>query len=159
MAANQPPRDHMKNNLRWAVLLSLTLAVALPGCSKKTDASAEMEKAASALATAEPIPDPAAAAQPAQPIQAAPAPDTTPSPAPAAQMNQAMVAYKAGNLEDAVTRLQNLRAMPTMTSQQRMAMNDAMAAVMSDIYILASKGDSRAIQAVKQYEQMQTQRR
>lgn len=159
MAANQPPLDHMKNNLRWAVFLSLTLVVALPGCSKKTDASAEMEKAASALATAEPTPDPAAAAQPAQPIQAAPAPDTTPSPAPAAQMSQAMVAYKAGNLEDAVTRLQNLRAMPTMTSQQRMAMNDAMAAVMSDIYILASKGDSRAIQAVKQYEQMQTQRR
>jgi len=149
----------MKNNLRWGVLLSLTLAVVLPGCGKKTDASAEMEKAASALATAEPAPDPAAAPQPAQPIQAAPAPDAAPSPAPAAQMSQAMVAYKAGNLEDAVTRLQNLRAMPSMTSQQRMAMNDAMAAVMSDIYILASKGDSRAIQAVKQYEQMQTQRR
>jgi hypothetical protein len=149
----------MKNNLRWGLLLSLTLAVALAGCSKKSDANAEMEKAANALATAEPTPDPAATPQPAQPIQAAPAPDAAPSPAPAAQMSQAMVAYKAGNLEDAVTRLQNLRAMPTMTSQQRMAMNDAMAAVMSDIYILASKGDSRAIQAVKQYEQMQTQRR
>ena len=150
----------MKRNLRWAVLLSLILAVALTGCSKKTDASAEMEKAASALATAEQTP--AAASEPtptAQPLQPAPAPEAAPSPAPAAQMSQALVAYKAGNLEDAVTRLQNLRAMPTMTSQQRMAMNDAMAAVMSDIYILASKGDSRAIQAVKQYEQMQTQRR
>jgi hypothetical protein len=49
--------------------------------------------------------------------------------------------------------------MPTMPPQQRLAMNDAMAAVMSDIYTLAAKGDSRAIQAVKQYEQMQTQRR
>lgn len=74
-------------------------------------------------------------------------------------MSQALVAYKAGQLEDAVTRLQKLRAMPTMTPQQRMAMNDAMAAVMSEIYLLASKGDSRAIQAVRQYEQMQTQRR
>ena len=106
------------------------------------------------MANAEPS---AAPSQPAQALQPAPAPEA--SPAPAQQMNEAMVAYRAGNLEDAVTRLQNLRAMPTMTAQQRMAMNDAMAAVMSEIYILAGKGDSRAIQAVKQYEQMQTQRR
>ena len=33
----------MKRNLRWAVLLSLILAVALTGCSKKTDATAEMD--------------------------------------------------------------------------------------------------------------------
>lgn len=132
--------------------------MALPGCSKKTDANAELERAASTLANAEPAPAPAAVpSQPAQPLQAAPAPEAAPP--PAQQMNQAMVAYKAGQLEDAVTRLQKLRAMPTMTPQQRMAMNDAMAAVMSDIYALAAKGDSRAIQAVKQYEQMQTQRR
>ncbi len=150
----------MKSNFGWAIRLTAILAVAFTGCSKKTDASAEMEKAASALATAEqPLaaaPEPTPAAQPLQPT---PAPEAAPSPAPAQQMSQALVAYKAGNLEDAVTRLQKLRAMPTMTPQQRMAMNDAMAAVMSDIYILAAKGDSRAIQAVKQYEQMQTQRR
>ena len=46
-----------------------------------------------------------------------------------------------------------------MTAQQRMALNDAMAAVMTDIYAQAAKGDQRAIQAVKQYEKMQTQRR
>ena len=149
----------MKTKLGWGLLLGATLAVALSGCSKKSDASAEMEKAANAMATAEPTPDATAAPQPAQPIQTAPAPDTTPSPAPAAQMSQALVAYKAGNLEDAVTRLQKLRAMPTMTAQQRMAMNDAMAAVMADIYALAAKGDSRAIQAVKLAEQMQNQRR
>ncbi len=40
-----------------------------------------------------------------------------------------------------------------------MAMNDAMAAVMTDIYALAAKGDGRAIQAVKQYEQLQTRQR
>jgi hypothetical protein len=33
-----------------------------------------------------------------------------------------------------------------------------MAAVMGDVYSLASKGDARAIAAVKQYELMQTQR-
>jgi len=32
-----------------------------------------------------------------------------------------------------------------------------MAAVMSEIYSLAEKGDARAIQAVKRYEEMQTQ--
>jgi hypothetical protein len=33
-----------------------------------------------------------------------------------------------------------------------------MAAVMTEIYSLAAKGDARAKLAVKQYEQMQTQR-
>ncbi len=158
MAVNRPSDPDMKCNFRWAVLVTATLAVALPGCSKKTDATAELEKAASALASTEPTPTPAPEPAPAaQPPQATPAPEA--APAPAQEMNQAVIAYKAGNLEDAVTRLQKLRAMPSMTPQQRIAMNDAMAAVMSDIYILAGKGDSRAIQAVKQYEQMQNQRR
>ena len=43
-----------------------------------------------------------------------------------------------------------------MTPEQRMAMQDAVAAVMGEIYGLAEKGDARAIQAVRQYEQMQT---
>ncbi|MEQ2007909.1 MAG: hypothetical protein ABMA26_14015 [Limisphaerales bacterium] len=46
-----------------------------------------------------------------------------------------------------------------MTAQQRMALNDAMVAVMTDIHAHAAKGDARAIQAVKHYEQRQTQRR
>lgn len=71
-------------------------------------------------------------------------------------MNQAMIAYKAGNLEDAVTRLQRLRATPAMTPQQRIALNDAIGAVMTEVYSLAAKGDSRAQMAVKQYEKMQT---
>ena len=160
MAGNRRFYHDMKRNFRLAVFLSATLTLTLPGCSKKSDANAELERAASTLATAEPAPAPAVAPdQPAQPLQPAPAQEAAPAPAPAQQMNQAMVAYKAGQFEDAVTRLQKLRAMPTMTPQQRIAMNDAMAAVMSDIYALAAKGDSRAIQAVKQYEQMQTQRR
>ena len=74
-------------------------------------------------------------------------------------MNQAIAAYKSGNLEDAVTRLHRLRATPTMTPEQRIALNDAMAAVMAEIYTMAEKGDRRAIQAVWQYEQMQAGQR
>jgi hypothetical protein len=79
--------------------------------------------------------------------------------APGQQLRGAIAAYKAGNLEDAVTRLQKLRATPVMSPEQRIALNDAMAAVMSEIYSMAAKGDSRAIQAVQQYELLQTQRR
>lgn len=74
-------------------------------------------------------------------------------------MQQAVQAYKGGQFEDAVVRLQKLRATPAMSPQQQMALNDAMAAVMTDIYALAAKGDLRAVQAVKQYEKMQTQKR
>jgi hypothetical protein len=68
-----------------------------------------------------------------------------------------MAAYKSGDLQDAVTRLQKLRATPVMSAEQRIAVNDAVAAVMSEIYAVAEKGDARAIQAVKQYEDLQTQ--
>ena len=150
----------MKKNLPPLIVLCVSLAVATPGCSRKTDANAELQKAADTLANAEPAPAPAPApAQPAQPLQPAPAPEAAPATVPAQQVSQAMAAYKAGNLEDAVTRLQKLRATSAMTPQQRIALNDAMAAVMTDIYALAAKGDARAKQAVKQYEQMQTQRR
>ncbi len=74
-------------------------------------------------------------------------------------MQQAVQSYKAGQFEDAVVRLQQLRATPTMSAQQRMALNDAMAAVMGDIYALAAKGDPRAVQAVKQYELLQNKPR
>lgn len=73
-------------------------------------------------------------------------------------MNQAMVAYKSGKLEDAVVQLQKLRAQSAITPQQRMALQDAMAAVMTDIYARAAKGDARAQQAVKEYERMQNAR-
>ena len=146
----------MKNFIHRGFCLSAVLAMALSGCSKKSDATAELEKAASMLAKAETASEPAQASQPNQP---APAPEAASERAPAQQMSAAMAAYKAGQLEDAVTRLQRLRATPTMTPQQRIAMNDAMAAVMTDIYALAAKGDGRAIQAVKQYELLQTRQR
>ena len=101
----------------------------------------------------------AAPVQTEQPAQPEPPPDATPAPAPAQEMKQAVAAYKSGDLEDAVTRLQKLRATPVMSPQQRMALNDAMAAVMGEIYGLAANGNQRAIQAVKQYETLQTKPR
>jgi len=147
----------MKHNLSIVLTLGIGLTLTLAGCSKKTDANSELQRAANEMGqtqsapAAAPVPEPAA-----EPSPAAPAP-VAPSAPPAQQMQQAMVAYKAGQLEDAVTRLQKLRATPTMSPQQRMALNDAMGAVMTEVYALAAKGDSRAIMAVKQYEKMQTE--
>ncbi|MBM3870432.1 MAG: hypothetical protein FJ392_05625 [Verrucomicrobia bacterium] len=126
------------------------VATSASACRKKSagHSNSDFERAASKFAVA----DPAPTAEP--PPTGAP-----PAPAPAQEMQQAVQAYKGGQFEDAVVRLQRLRATPAMSGQQRMALNDAMAAVMTDIYALAAKGDPRAIQAVKQYEQLQTQRR
>lgn len=121
------------------------------GCRKTTPVikSADFESAADKFTAAPPPPAPEITSAP-----AASAP-----PALAQEMKQAVQAYKGGQFEDAVARLQSLRAQPVMSAQQRMALNDAMAAVMADIYAMAAKGDQRAIQAVKQYEKLQTQRR
>lgn len=137
------------------MVMGTSFVLAWAGCSHKSDVNSELEKAVNAME------QPAAAQAPAPvlPQPAQPAPTPVAAPAPAQEMNQAIAAYKGGNLEDAVTRLQKLRASPVMTPQQRIALNDAMAAVMTEIYSLAAKGDARAIQAVRQYEQMQTQRR
>jgi hypothetical protein len=45
-----------------------------------------------------------------------------------------------------------------MSAQQNMAVQSAMAAVMTDIYTRAANGDARAQQAVKQYEASKTAR-
>ncbi len=96
------------------MVLCVGLVLAASGCSRKTDANAELEKAARILANAEPAPE-EIPAQPSQQNQPVPAPEAASERTPAQQMSQAMAAYKAGQLEDAVTRLQRLRAMPTMT--------------------------------------------
>lgn len=151
----------MKKILLLISVLAAGVATALTGCGRNADAQNELQKAESALAKsapAQPVPSqPTPAPQPA--ANNTPATSAEPAPAPAQQMTAAMAAYKAGKLEDAVTRLQQLRATPALSPQQRIALNDAMAAVMGEIYAMAAKGDARAIQAVKQYEQMQTQRR
>lgn len=139
----------MNWNCSLIALCVVCFALTSSACRRKSAGgnSSEVESAANKFVAAEPAP------------ALAPAPGNSPAPAPAQAMQQAVQAYKGGQFEDAVVRLQKLRATPTMTPQQRMALNDAMAAVMGDIYALAAKGDPRAIQAVKQYERMQTQGR
>lgn len=144
-----------------AISAGVALTCALIGCDKKANADAELERAASVMQKEERAAAPAPAAtattassQTAQTAAAAAAPASS----AAQEMNQAVAAYKAGNIEDAVTRLQRLRAASAVTPEQRMALNDAMAAVMNDVAAQAAKGDPRAIQALKQYDQMKMQR-
>lgn len=140
-------------------LASALLVTVAMGCGGKPEAKAELERAAETLAKVDT--EPAPQAQPNAP--AAPLPETPPTEAsaepvvpPSQQMQQALTAYKGGQLEDAVTRLQKLRNIRTLTPQQRMAVQDSVAAVMNEVYELAAKGNVKAIQAVRQYEEMQT---
>jgi hypothetical protein len=140
----------VKKNLsaRWAGIgASLILVSALMGCHQKTDAKSELDEAARTMQKAEPAPAQASQSQP-----------SAPAGSPAQQMNRAVAAYKAGQVTDAVVQLQKLRATPTLTPEQRMALNDAMAAVMSEVSTLAAKGDPGAAEALQQYEKLQTQR-
>jgi len=131
------------------LLVSTGVVLTTIGCRRSAtgNASAELDVAAGKFTTAAPAPAPANT------------PEAAPAPAPAQEMQQAVRAYKGGQFEDAVNRLQKLRATPGLSAQQQMALNDAMAAVMNDIYALAAQGDQRAAQAVKQYEKLQTQQR
>jgi len=151
----------MKHRLFLIAVLSGCIMTGLVACSRKPDPKSELEKAAVLLEKPVPVAD--APAQPAPVASTAPespSPGSAqPSAAPARQMRDAIAAYKAGNLDEAVTRLQKLRATPVMSPEQRIGLNDAMAAVMGEIYAMAAKGDARAVQAVQQYELMQTQRR
>jgi hypothetical protein len=140
----------MKSIVCWSILAAAM--VCLGGCGKK-GATGELEKAANALAESAPAPAPAPVVTPENPN---PQPAGPPPAAPAQEVKQALASYKAGNMEDAVTRLQKLRSQSGITPAQRMALQDSIAAVMSEIYGLAAKGDTRAISAVKQYEAMQT---
>ena len=134
------------------------MAALLTGCSSKKDANSELQKAAAAMAQPEPPQDVPATDPASQTSSAIATTQTAPASTPAQEMNQAMAAYKTGDLDDAVRRLQKLRATPVLSAEKRIAVNDATAAVMGEIYELAAKGNARAIQAVKLYEEMQTRR-
>ena len=151
----------MKRDTPMALILCTALAVGLAGCGRRSEANRELENAAKAMEQAPPDQPQTAAPRPSQPASAVPA-EATPAAeiaqSPVQQVNQALASYKNGDYEDAVTRLQKLRAKAAMSPAQNMALQDAMAAVMTEIYDRASKGDVRAKQAVKQYEEMQTAR-
>ena len=125
--------------------LGLALLVLAATACKKEDPVAELEKSAAAL----------------EKTPAAPAEGATDAPAgaaPAEQVKQAISDFKSGKMEDAVNRLQLLRAQPAMTPEQRMALQDSIASVMQEIYAMAQNGDARAKAAVAQYERLQTAR-
>ena|SRR5437762_2635238 len=146
----------MRIRTEWVLITAI--AAVFAGCGHKKDAASELDKAAAAMAKFE-APQPVATPLPAAPNQPASSPEPAAAPAvppPAQQMQQAVAAYKAGQLEDAVTRLQLLRMTPVLTPDQRMVLQDSIAAVMTEIYTMAEKGDTRAIAAVMQYEKMQT---
>jgi hypothetical protein len=150
----------MKNSSFLVAVLFVGVATGLGGCSRKTDAKTELDKAAAILeksdsTVAAPAQSaPSSTPAPTTPVSSQPQPAATP--APAQQMKAAIAAYKSGNLDDAVTRLQKLRATPVMAPEQRIAVNDAIAAVMNEISAMAAKGDARAIAAAKLFEEMQT---
>jgi len=154
-----PIFSFMNKLLYLATALLITVAA---GCGRKPEVKAELEKAAETLARTDTEPAPQAQpSTPASPVtDAGPAETSTePKVVPAQEMRQALAAYKDGKLEDAVTRLQKLRAIRTLTPQQRMTVQDSVAAVMNEVYELAAKGNVKAIQAVRQYEEMQTKPR
>lgn len=131
-------------NVRSILWVPFVSAVVISTGCKKEDPVNELEKTAAAMATVAPA--------------AAPASDGGAAGAmpPAAQVKEAIAEFKAGKMEDAVTRLQLLRSATVLTPEQRMALQDSMAAVMAQVYAQAEKGDARAIAAVAQYEKMQT---
>ncbi len=133
----------MKPLFSLPLLLTIALAVG-SGCHKETPVT-DLEKTAAAMSQT--------AAAPAD-AKAAPN-DPSGGVQPAEQVRQAISDYKAGKMEDAVTRLQILRAMPALTPEQRMSLQDSVASVMAEIYTLAEKGDARAIAAKAQYERLQ----
>jgi hypothetical protein len=129
-------------------VLGLALIIGIAGCGRKSvDAKTQIDQAAQEMVKAEAAqPSPATATATASPLK------------PAQQMNDALAAYKNGNLEDAVTRFQAMRARTAMSGAELMALNNAMAAVMADIYARAAKGDVQAQKAVQDYQRLQQRR-
>lgn len=136
--------------MKRTILFILLLCGLVPviGCGQKTgNTQSQIDQAVQAMAQ---VTTPA-------PVAAAPAAPSMPT--ALQQMNDALASYKAGDFQTAVTQFQMMRAYSVMTGDQLMALNKALGAVMSDLYTRAAKGDAAAAQAVKQYEQMQTQHR
>lgn len=147
----------MKIQNPFAIAIVAVFALAVIGCNPKGDADAEMAKAVKVLEQVDPAPPPAPVAVPA-PVAGPATPTAQPVQQPvtsqpvAQQMSQAMAAYKSGDYDDAITRLQLLRTKVAKTPEQTMAIQDAMAAVMTELYTRAEKGDARAKQAIKQFQ-------
>jgi len=149
----------MRTPNQLALAMYALCLVTMAGCHRQGDANAEMAKAVKAL---EEVSSPPALSPPpaTTPAAASTAPPAESSQRPvtsqpvAQQMSQAMVSYKSGDYEDAIMRLQLLRSRVAKTPEQTMAIQDAVAAVMAELYARAEKGDTRAGQAIKQWQEI-----
>jgi len=141
--------------------LIAVFGVGTTSCSKKPSTDHALDEAVKALAQ----PDTGQQASPGV-GQTPPPPPAVPIPTAAAaamtpvsqQMTQAVASYKSGHYEDAVIRLQWLRARKGNTAEQILALQEATAAVMGEIYARAARGDAAAQKAVKEYERLQNAR-
>ena len=141
-----------------AAALVAVFGVGATSCSKKPSTDHALDEAVKALAQ----PDSGQQASPAvgqTPPPPAPAIPTAAATTPVSQqMTQAVASYKSGRYEDAVIRLQWLRARKGNTAEQILALQEATAAVMGEIYARAARGDAAAQKAVKEYERLQNTR-
>jgi len=76
----------------------------------------------------------------------------TAAPLPAQQINDALAAYKKGNLLDSVTQLQQIKQSTPMTGAQLLDLNRSINDVINDLYARAAKGDAQAQQAIEAYK-------
>src|ERR1041385_9062324 len=146
----------LRIQIQFAPVVLAISALTVGGCHRQGDANSVLAKAVKELERAEPAPPPAPVGAPVANAPAAQAAPTQPAVAAqpvAQQMNQALTSYKAGDYPDAIARLEWLRSQATKTPEQTMAIQDAMAAVMAELYVRAEKGDARAKQAIKQYNE------
>lgn len=125
--------------------ITLLALITLCGCSGKKDAATEL---ADTVKTLE---------KPSDAPQASPTANVNQAlPPPSQQVNAALTSFKAGNYSDAIVNMEKARTNPNKTPQQMMAVQDAIAAVMRDLYARAAKGDVAAQQAIKQYQEERT---
>jgi len=141
-----------------AAALVAVFGVGTTSCSKKPSTDHALDEAVKALAQ----PDSGQQVPPA--VGQTPPPPAIFIPTAAAtmpvsqQMTQAVASYKSGHYEDAVIRLQWLRARKGNTAEQILALQEATAAVMGEIYARAARGDVAVQKAVKEYERLQNTR-
>lgn len=59
---------------------------------------------------------------------------------------------------ETIVQMEMARSNPNKTPQQMIAIQDAMASVMSDLYARAAKGDAAAKEAIKRYNEERNRR-
>lgn len=121
-----------------SALVLLLLIVTVNGCRKNTSTVADTVLAETARTLAQ---------------------ASSPANTNASLVSQARDAYKAGDYEAALGNMNAVIWNTNKSSAQTIAVQGAMAALMTDLYSRAAKGDAAAQQAIKDYQAMQNQRR